>query len=84
VIHDALTIATAIDKSFVTIKPYHVHVVTMVPDDDPTRGMTMADTRAQTILRRKEDPTYNIPNVDVAVEVDGERWINFFIDRVKK
>ena len=78
-IHDPLAVAVAIDSSFVKTKSYYVYVVTMVSDDDPTRGQTIADMRPYREIRGAKEP-----NVNVCTNVDGERFLSFFIGRVKK
>ncbi|UCH02642.1 MAG: nucleoside hydrolase [Candidatus Bathyarchaeota archaeon] len=82
-IHDALAVAVAIDRNLVETQPYYVHVVTMVPDNAPTRGMTIADKRPQTILKRKEESGFYAPNIDVCTRINGDKWTDFFIERIK-
>jgi len=69
-IHDPMAVAAALDRSLVRPVPVYVDV-----EAGPglANGMTVADWRG---LTRRE------PNLAVAVEADGEAFVDRFIDRV--
>ncbi|MFL5757708.1 MAG: nucleoside hydrolase [Chloroflexota bacterium] len=69
-IHDALALAAALDPTLVRTEPVAVDVET---GGTLTTGQTVADWR-----RHWRRP----PNVDVAVDVDGARFLEQFVDRV--
>jgi purine nucleosidase/pyrimidine-specific ribonucleoside hydrolase len=72
-LHDPLAIGTVIDPSFVTTSPMHVEIET---EGATTEGMTVAD-------RRLLKPEYKkSPNANVCVEVDTERFLTFFMERL--
>jgi len=73
-LHDPLAVAAAIDPRLVRTKPYVVDVETR---GELTLGMTIADRRdPRRVWRRRE------PNVDVCVSVDGDRFMELFMERV--
>jgi len=72
-LHDPLAIGVAIDPSMVKTTPLHVDVET---HGDITKGMTLAD------LRPIRDDLKQPPNLHVALEVDVERFLTFFQDRL--
>jgi len=69
-IHDPFAVATALDRSLVRAQPVFVDVET---GRGLAHGMTVADVRG---LKRKQ------PNLEVAVEADGDAFLDRFIDRV--
>ncbi len=69
-IHDPFAVAAGIDRTLVRARPTFVDVET---GPGLAHGMTVADFRGLT--RRP-------PNVDVAVEADGERFLDRFVERV--
>lgn len=69
-LHDPLAVAVAIDPTLVETRPMSVDVETM---GELTRGMTVADRRPWSRAA---------PNVEVAVDVDSERFLRLFMDRV--
>ncbi|MFL5778292.1 MAG: nucleoside hydrolase [Chloroflexota bacterium] len=69
-IHDALAVASAIDRSLVKARPVAVDVELA---GSLTAGATIADWRG--LWRRT-------PNVDVATEVDAETFLDRFVERV--
>ncbi len=72
-LHDPLAVGVAIDPSMVTTTPLHVDVETQ---GDITRGMTLAD------LRPLRDGLKPPSNLQVALEVDAERFLAFFKERL--
>ena len=68
VLHDPLTVGCVIDSSFVKCKKYNVEV-----------GLVGKD-RGRTIIVPKE--TSNSAQINVAEEVDAERYLAFFQERV--
>lgn len=84
--HDPLAIGVAIDPSFVTTKHMRVDVETK---GEFTRGQTVGNRH--NAVERNEDVGDRLkmtgidrvePNAWVAVEVDAERFLLFFIDRI--
>jgi len=69
-LHDPLAVAAAVDPSLLETQPMHVEVELR---GEFTRGMTVADRRPWS---RAE------ANVEVAVDVDSERFLKLFEDRV--
>jgi purine nucleosidase len=69
-IHDPMAVAAAIDRSLVRAVPVFVDIETGA---GLAHGMTVADWRG---LTRRE------PNLAVAVEADGEAFIDRFVERV--
>jgi purine nucleosidase len=69
-IHDPLAVAAALDRSLVRTRPVAVDVETGA---GLAHGMTVADWRG---LTRKA------PNLEVAVDADGARFLERFIERV--
>lgn len=72
-LHDPLAVGVAIDPSFVKTSPLHVDVET---DGRITEGMTVADLRS--IREDLKEP----PNLHGALEVDADRFLAFFLERV--
>jgi len=70
VLHDPLSAGICIDPSFVQTKRFYVDVETR---GDIIRGMTVVD--------RCSNPG-GIPNIDVAVAVDAERFVQTFMNSV--
>ncbi|MBI2844235.1 MAG: nucleoside hydrolase [Armatimonadetes bacterium] len=71
--HDPLTVGMAIDHSFIRTVPTVVAVETT---GELTRGMTLAELRPGRLPE--------LPNAEVAVEVDAERFIDFFLSRLQE
>ncbi|MBI4641845.1 MAG: nucleoside hydrolase [Candidatus Tectomicrobia bacterium] len=72
-LHDPLAVGVAIDRTFVKTEKVHVTVET---EGKFTTGMTVADLRHDRLAR-------GLPlNVEIALEVDSTRFLNFFLDRV--
>ncbi len=69
-IHDPLAVAAAVDRALVRAKPVFVDVET---GPGLAHGMTVADWRGL---------THQPANVDVAVEADGEAFLERFVERV--
>jgi purine nucleosidase len=69
-LHDPLTVGVAIDRSLVTVKRMYVDVETV---GEITRGETLADYYGTT---GKE------PNMDVCLDVDGDRFVDLFVKRI--
>jgi purine nucleosidase len=67
VLHDPLSAGVVVDPTYVTTKKYNVDVETR---GEVTRGMTVVDRRSV-----PAEPA----NVDVAVAVDAERFVNDFM-----
>ena len=65
--HDPLAVGVVIDRTFVETQDLHVGVET---EGEKTRGETVAG---------REELT---PNAQVCVEVDSERFLSFFMERV--
>lgn len=73
--HDPLAVAVAIDRSLVKTRKLFVTVETK---GEYTTGETVAD------LRGSKEGEVRIPNMDVCIEVDSERFIKNFIHFMKK
>jgi inosine-uridine nucleoside N-ribohydrolase len=72
-LHDPLAIGVVIDPSFVTTSPMHVKIET---EGELTEGMTVSD-------RRRLKPEFKKPpNTNVCIDVDAERFLGFFMERV--
>lgn len=71
ILHDPLTVGVVIDPKLVTTHPLSVQVETQ---GEITTGMTVADRRPVRAERR--------PNVEVALEVDADRFLSLFMDRL--
>lgn len=71
-LHDPLAVGAAIDGSFVTLEPFQADVET---EGRLTAGMLVADRR-----KRAAQPAG--PTIRAAVDVESERFINFFLSRV--
>ena len=69
VLHDPLTIGTLIDEGFVTFENQYVKVIT----EDHLRGYT---------LPVNETDGFGVSNIDVAVHVNHEQYVDFFRSRV--
>jgi inosine-uridine nucleoside N-ribohydrolase len=72
-LHDPLAVGVAIDPMLVKAVPLHVEVET---SRGISRGMTIADTRA---IR---DDLKQPANLDVALEVESERFLTLFKERL--
>lgn len=72
ILHDPLAVATLIDPTFVKMENMHIKVETR---GEFTRGVTVVTDTPYRDKRRDS-------NVDVAVEVDNNRFIRFFLDRI--
>ncbi len=72
-LHDPLAVGVVIDPSLVRTEPLAIRVET---GSDLTRGLTLAD-------RRPIKPQFKTsPNAHVCLEVDGERFLRLFEERV--
>ncbi len=69
-LHDPLAVAAAVDPSLIKFKAFHVDVELR---GEYTRGMTVTDRRPRSMA-----PV----NVEVAVDVDSERFLKLFTERV--
>ena len=69
-LHDPLAVGVAIDPSFVRTQKMFVDVETT---NGITLGQTVGDPR--NVWKRT-------PNIDVCVEVDGDRFVEFFVRRM--
>jgi inosine-uridine nucleoside N-ribohydrolase len=72
-LHDPLAVGVAVQPSLVSTFPLHVEVETR---GRLTCGMTVADRRP--IRAEFKEP----PNVQVALEVDSQRFLSFFKERI--
>jgi purine nucleosidase len=84
--HDPLAMGVAIDPSFVKTRRMRVDVETR---GEFTRGATVGNRNNAVEHNELRGDHYVMtgidrlePNVDVAVEVDAERFLSFFIDRL--
>ena len=73
--HDPLAVAVAIDKSLVKTRKLFVTVETK---GEFTTGETVAD------LRGSKEGKVRQPNMDVCVDVDSKRFLQTFIETLKK
>jgi purine nucleosidase len=73
--HDPLAVAVAIDKSLVKTRKLFVTVETK---GEFTTGETVAD------LRGSKEGEVRQPNMDVCIEVDSKRFLQTFIETIKK
>lgn len=71
-IHDALAVAAVIDESLLRFEAVHCAVETL---SEWTRGMTLCDFRYGSPRRKK-------PNIEVALEVDHERFLDLVCHRL--
>ena len=71
-IHDAQAVAYVIDPTLFEIRPYPVEIVTQ---DGSVRGQTIAD-------RRPRHVSTDAKKVDVAVSVDGSRFLELVFSRL--
>ncbi len=72
-LHDPLAVGAVIDPSFITTEPMHVQIETR---GEVTEGMTLAD-------RRPINPEWKPPpNAQVAVGVEADRFVAFFLERL--
>jgi inosine-uridine nucleoside N-ribohydrolase len=69
-LHDPLAVAAAIDSTLIETRGMHVDVETR---GELTRGMTVTDRRPWSRVEA---------NAEVAVDVDSERFLRLFMDRV--
>ena len=72
-LHDPLAVGVAIDPSFVTLRPFHADVET---EGRLTAGMLVADRR------KRVQPVSEGHVIHAAVDVDADRFIEFFLKRV--
>jgi purine nucleosidase/pyrimidine-specific ribonucleoside hydrolase len=72
-LHDPLAVGAAIAPDMVETTPLHVNVET---EGKVTQGMTLAD------LRPIRDDLKQPPNLKVALEVDANRFMSFFKERL--
>lgn len=70
-LHDPLTVGVVIDPNLVKTRPLYVQVETR---GEITTGMTVADRRPFRAAGQ--------PNVDVALDVDVDRFLSLFVERV--
>jgi purine nucleosidase len=68
-LHDPLAVATVIDPTFVKTKRLYVQVDT---EGEISKGRTIADLR----------PGHPEPNMDVCLEVDADRFLEHFVNRI--
>ncbi|MDW8045438.1 MAG: nucleoside hydrolase [Nitrososphaerota archaeon] len=73
-LHDPLAVAVSIDPTLVKIEPYHVDVEMK---GEFTRGQTIIDRRWW-LKDEREKKNY----VDVCIDVDGDRFLKMFMERV--
>lgn len=73
-LHDPMAVAVAADPTLVTNRRYHIDVETV---SNLTRGQTVADRR-DWLPDSYRQPT----NTNVCTAVDGERFLNLFMDRI--
>ena len=72
-LHDPLALAVALDPSLVSFEALSVEVEC---EGSLTRGMTVADQRQLPAQHKRP------PNCRVAVSVDAERFLSFFLERL--
>ncbi|HET7853791.1 MAG TPA: nucleoside hydrolase [Candidatus Methylomirabilis sp.] len=70
-LHDPLTVGVVIDPHLVKTQPLYVQVETR---GEITTGMTVADRRPFRAERQ--------PNVEVALDVDADRFLSLFVERL--
>lgn len=73
-LHDPLAVAATVDRSIINTDKFMVDVETI---GELTRGQTIADRRH---LDHIGEPRES--NVDICVDVDNERFLNLFMNRV--
>ncbi len=84
-VHDALALGSLIDPSFVRREDYHIEIET---NGEFTAGETVgyrkAPIRRSAPLPNVSDPPESSfqPNAHVAVDVDGDRFVSFLIERL--
>jgi purine nucleosidase/pyrimidine-specific ribonucleoside hydrolase len=71
-LHDPLAVGVAIDPSFVKMEEMKIYVET---EGKVTSGMTLPFRHPKKI----KDP----PNCKVCIDVDADRFLNFFFERIK-
>lgn len=69
-LHDPLAVGIVIDRSFVKTKAMHVQVDT---EGELSKGRTIGDLRGKPA---------NPPNMQVCLEVDTDRFVTHFVERV--
>jgi inosine-uridine nucleoside N-ribohydrolase len=86
-IHDALAVGAAIDRSFLTTKAMRVEVETA---GRFARGQTIGNrhgTVDKVVLNGDQLESVGVnpvtPNVNVAVAIDSERFLKFFVSRLQ-
>jgi inosine-uridine nucleoside N-ribohydrolase len=70
-----MAVIIAIDQSFFKTSKYHVTVIT---NNDITRGQTIVERREWLPEELKKPP-----NANIAYWVDGARLLQFFIERIQ-
>jgi purine nucleosidase len=73
-LHDPMTIAVVADPTLVTTAKYHVNIETV---SNLNRGQTIADRRT-----RHPESSKQFPNAQICTSIDGERFLQLFMDRV--
>ncbi len=73
-LHDPLAVAATVDRSIIKTNEFVVDVETI---GELTRGQTIADRRHPDHIKMSRDS-----NVDVCIDVDSERFLKMFMDRV--
>lgn len=71
ILHDPVTVGVVLEQDLIKTQPYHVQVETQ---GEITTGMTIADRRP---VRAEGGP-----NVDVALEIDVDRFLSLFVERL--
>jgi len=74
-LHDPMAVAMAIDPSFFKTSKYYVTIAT---NDDDTRGQAIVERREWLPEELKKKP-----NASIANWVDGHRFLQFFLERIK-
>lgn len=71
--HDPVAVGVAIDESLVGMQEGHVEIET---EGVAATGMTVCDFRPNPVIPRP-------PNARICLEVDANRFLRFFLDRIK-
>ena len=71
--HDPLAVGVAIDESLVGMQEGHVEIET---EGVAATGMTVCDFRPNPVIPKP-------PNARICLEVDANRFLRFFLDRIK-
>ena len=75
-LHDPMAVTMVIDKSFFKTSKYHVVIAT---NNGATRGQTVVDRRKELLHKEFRKP----PNVNIAHWVNGSRFLQSFMRRIK-